>query len=73
MAARSKLQVCVVGSGLAGLTVARILREDHDVTVFERGSLDVATSGQGITISPQGMKILRELGFDVNRAAMIPS
>ena len=52
MATSSNLKVCIVGSGLAGLTAARVLREDHNVTVFERGSLDVAIGGQGITISP---------------------
>jgi salicylate hydroxylase len=73
MAAKTNLKVCIVGSGIAGLTAARVLREDHEVVVFERGPLDVATGGQGIALSPQGIKILRNLGYDVRGAGMVPS
>ncbi|KAF2268649.1 FAD binding domain protein [Lojkania enalia] len=67
-----KLRVVIVGSGLAGLTAARILREHHDVTVYERGSEEVATGGQGIMIAPNGVKILDRIGYDHGRAAAVP-
>jgi len=68
----SKLRVIIVGSGLAGLTAARILREHHDVTVYERGDVSVATGGQGIIILPNGAKILESIGYDANRAGAVP-
>jgi salicylate hydroxylase len=68
----SKLQVIIVGSGLAGLTAARILREHHDVTVYERGDQAAATGGQGISISPNAVKILERIGYDRNNAGAVP-
>jgi len=72
MTNEDKLKVIIVGSGLAGLTAARILREHHDVTVYERGDAAVATGGQGIIIAPNGMKILDSLGYDADRAGAVP-
>ncbi|KAL9617656.1 MAG: hypothetical protein Q9160_007573 [Pyrenula sp. 1 TL-2023] len=66
------LKVLIIGSGLAGLTAARILREHHDVTVYERGNAAVATGGQGILIAPNGVKILESVGFNRNRAGAVP-
>jgi salicylate hydroxylase len=72
MSSDSKLQIIIVGSGLAGLTAARILREHHHVTVYERGDESVATGGQGIIIAPNGVKILEPLGYDRARAGAVP-
>ena len=69
---QSKLQVIIVGSGLAGLTAARILRERHDVTVYERGDQAAATGGQGISISPNAVKILERIGYDRDNAGAVP-
>ena len=68
----NKLQVIIVGSGLAGLTAARILREHHHVTVYERGDAAIATGGQGIIIAPNGVKILESIGYDHDRAGGVP-
>ncbi|GAB1203141.1 hypothetical protein APSETT445_001767 [Aspergillus pseudonomiae] len=60
------------GSGLAGLAAARILREHHDVTVYERGGTDTATGGQGICLFSNGVKILQTMGFDRARVGAVP-
>ncbi|KAI9933779.1 hypothetical protein ASPWEDRAFT_24088 [Aspergillus wentii DTO 134E9] len=67
-----RLRVIIVGSGLAGLASARILREHHDVTVYERGGADTATGGQGISLFSNGIKILETMGFDRHRAGAVP-
>jgi salicylate hydroxylase len=66
------LNVIIVGTGLAGLTAARILREHHNVTCYERGDVGVATGGQGIMIAPNGVKILESLGYQPHRAGAVP-
>ncbi|KAF2735347.1 FAD binding domain protein [Polyplosphaeria fusca] len=67
-----RLKIIIVGSGLAGLTAARILRPHHNVTVYERGSASVATGGQGIMIAPNSIKILESINFDRARAGGVP-
>ncbi|KAI0973478.1 FAD binding domain protein [Xylaria arbuscula] len=66
-----RLRVAIVGSGIAGLAAARILRERHDVTVYERGEPSVETGGQGIAAFPNGTRILESMGFDYERAGSI--
>ena len=66
-----RLNVIIVGSGLAGLTAACILKAHHNVTVYERGNKDVATGGQGIMIAANGAKILRSIDFDTGRAGSV--
>jgi salicylate hydroxylase len=72
MSNERRLQVIIVGSGLAGLTAARILREHHHVTVYERGDAAIATGGQGIVIAPNGVKLLESIGYDRDRAGAVP-
>ncbi|KAL7621839.1 hypothetical protein AAE478_007339 [Parahypoxylon ruwenzoriense] len=66
-----QLSVIVVGSGLAGLAAARILREKHQVTVYERGEPSVATGGQGVANFPNAVKILYDMGFDASRTGSV--
>ncbi|CAG9948176.1 unnamed protein product [Clonostachys rosea f. rosea IK726] len=68
----SRLHAIVVSSGLAGLAAASVLRIYHNVTVYERGSPDIATGGQGIVLYPNGIKILNSVGFDGSRAGGVP-
>ncbi|KAI1078801.1 FAD binding domain protein [Whalleya microplaca] len=72
MAVGNQLSVIIVGSGLAGLAAARILREKHQVTVYERGEPSIATGGQGVASFPNAVKILRDIGFDADRAGSVP-
>ncbi|CAH0025020.1 unnamed protein product [Clonostachys rhizophaga] len=68
----NKLNIIIVGSGLAGLTAARILREHHNVKVYERGDASTATGGQGIMIAPNGVRILESIGYNQNFAGAVP-
>ena len=70
MASR-KLNIIVAGAGIGGLTAAIALRRSgHKVTVYEKASLSHEI-GQGITISPNGGRILRDLGLDFEKARVI--
>lgn len=62
-----KLRVAIVGAGLAGLATARVLRQYHDVVVFERTGPEAATGGQGICFFPSTVKILKSIGYDEDR------
>jgi len=33
------MKICIVGSGISGLTAGRVLSKDHEVTVYEKQSL----------------------------------
>ncbi|MDT5146980.1 MAG: FAD-dependent urate hydroxylase, partial [Mycobacterium sp.] len=62
------LRVLVVGAGVGGISVARgLLRDGHDVTVFERRP-EVTTGGGAVTIWPNGATVLRQLGVDMDGA-----
>ena len=54
-------KILVVGAGIAGLSVARFLREyGFDVTVFEKASL-LRTGGAGLMLGINAVKILDQL------------
>lgn len=62
------LRVLVVGAGVAGISVARgLLRDGHDVTVFERRP-DVRAAGGAVTIWSNGETVLSQLGVDMDGA-----
>ena len=73
MSNNGKLQVAIVGSGLAGLTAARILREWHDVTIYERSAKLSSREGQGLSTTPNAVRILDSIGFDRSRAGSVES
>ena len=59
---RTSKNIIVVGGGIGGLTAALALRRDgHDVVVLERRPTS-EEAGAGISLWPNAMRILRELG-----------
>ncbi|OBB93568.1 2-polyprenyl-6-methoxyphenol hydroxylase [Mycobacterium sp. 852002-30065_SCH5024008] len=58
----------VVGAGVGGISIARgLLRDGHDVTVFERRP-DVQAGGGAVTIWSNGSTVLGQLGVDMEGA-----
>ncbi|GAP86819.1 putative fad binding domain protein [Rosellinia necatrix] len=67
----TRLRVAVIGSGIAGLAAARILRERHNVTVYECGEPSITIGGQGIANFPNSTHILTSMGFDYRRVGSV--
>ncbi|WP_333889924.1 NAD(P)/FAD-dependent oxidoreductase [Mycolicibacterium gadium] len=67
------LRVLVVGAGVGGVSIARgLLRDGHDVTVFERRP-DMRPGGGAVTIWPSGSIVLEQLGVDMDGAGQLLS
>ncbi|PYH95894.1 FAD binding domain protein [Aspergillus ellipticus CBS 707.79] len=65
------LNIAIIGSGLAGCLAARILREQHTVTIYEREPRNTET-GAAINLGPNAVQVLDSVGFDRVRACSIP-
>lgn len=69
------MKIAVIGAGIGGLSAAAFLhRGGHDVTIFEAASR-LGEVGAGIQISPNGSRLLIELGIDaqLQRLFVTPS
>jgi FAD-dependent urate hydroxylase len=62
------MRVLVVGAGVGGIAIARgLLRDGHDVTVFERRP-SLQPGGGAVTVWPNGSTVLRQLGVRMEGA-----
>ncbi len=67
------LRILVVGAGVAGISIARgLLRDGHDVTVFEQRP-DMRPGGGAVTIWSNGSTVLDQLGVDMDGAGQLLS
>ncbi|KAJ6584442.1 hypothetical protein B0H19DRAFT_1105076 [Mycena capillaripes] len=60
----ARLQILIVGGGLAGLAAASFLREQHEVTVLERSKLDFERNDYAISVAPNTHRLLLEQGIE---------
>ncbi|KAJ6458576.1 FAD/NAD(P)-binding domain-containing protein [Mycena vitilis] len=59
--AKGQLDIAIIGAGLVGLaTAAMMRREGHRITIFESSSFH-AEIGAGITLTPNGVLVLKQL------------
>jgi FAD-dependent urate hydroxylase len=67
------LRILVVGAGVSGIAVARgLLRDGHDVTVFDQRAR-VTAGGGAVTIWSNGATVLDQLGVDMDGAGQLLS
>ncbi|KAG4436798.1 hypothetical protein IFR05_007732 [Cadophora sp. M221] len=63
-----KLNILIVGAGIAGLTAVATLRTaGHKITIFESSTL-LNEVGAAITLAPNGSRVLSHIGFDFDAA-----
>src|SRR3984893_17416864 len=66
-------RILVIGAGVSGISIARgLLRDGHDVTVFERRP-DMQAGGGAVTIWSNGETVLGQLGVDMDGAGQLLS
>lgn len=66
------LQVVVVGAGVGGITAAAALHQaGHTVTVVEKSQF-AGEVGAALNLTPNGVRVLQQLGFDLAKAGAVP-
>ena len=60
-----KKKIAIIGSGIAGLTLANFLYKDknHDFMVYEKNESLPLDEGYGIQVSTNSIKILNKINF----------
>lgn len=66
----TRLKVIIVGAGIAGLAVARALREIHQVIILEHSHLKNEI-GAAIHMGPNASRVLLKLGFSPKLAGSV--
>ena len=67
------LRILVIGAGVSGISAARgLLRDGHDVTVFDQRK-DTQAGGGAVTIWSNGETVLRQLGVNMDGAGQLLS
>ncbi len=67
------LRILIIGAGVGGIATARgLLRDGHDVTVFEQRP-DTRPGGGAVTIWSNGSAVLEQLGVDMDGAGQLLS
>jgi len=61
-----KKKIAIIGSGIAGLTLANLIKtnSDFEFVVYEKGEILNLDEGFGIQLSVNGVAILNKIGFD---------
>ena len=61
-----KKKVAIIGAGIAGLTLANLLKKytDHEFMVYEREESLSLEEGYGIQLATNSIKILNQINFD---------
>jgi FAD-dependent urate hydroxylase len=66
-------RILIIGAGVGGISIARgLLRDGHDVTVFEQRP-DMRPGGGAVTIWSNGSTVLDQLGVDMDGAGQVLS
>ena len=63
-----KKKVAVIGSGIAGLTIANFLKtnSNFEVMVYEKEQTLSFAEGYGIQLAPNSISVLNKIGFQSN-------
>ncbi|KAM6516446.1 hypothetical protein FALCPG4_014629 [Fusarium falciforme] len=56
----SKMNIIIIGSGLAGLGAASVLRKHHNVAVYERGSPKLPLAAKAFAYSSTALRSFRK-------------
>ena len=70
-----KKKIVIVGAGIAGLTLASLLKTNpnFEFVIYEKGEVLNLSEGFGIQLSINGVSILNKIGFNQLNAITVKS